>query len=294
MGPINIFRTIWQLRRHLAGHPLTKHNVTRSLLRFGRYQIAWRAARAPTIVNWVGGTRLIIGAGMRGVTGEAYLGVNEFSDVLFVGHLLRRGDLLLDVGANVGSYSILAAKVAGAHAIAVEPIPETVQQLEDHIRLNRVENLVEVAALGVSDRPGELWFTGAEDALNHVTEEPGPDAQRVTVTTIDALLGERKPTCIKIDVEQHELAVIEGAKRTLSEPSLHAVLLETGPKLRTESLRDTFSAHGLHPHRYDPFTRQLTKTAELGYHNTLFVRDTDFASARVRAAPPIHVGSRAI
>ncbi len=294
MNPANFIRTIWHLRRHLSLHPLTRDNVTRSLFRFGRYQIAWRAARAPTVLEWVGGTRLIVGAGMRGVTGEAYLGVNEFADVMFVAHLLRPGDLLVDVGANVGSYSVMAAKVTGADVIAVEPIPATVHQLEDHIRLNRVENLVEVEAVGVSEKPGELWFTAAEDALNHVTDAPDLNAMRIPVTTLDALVGDRTPTCIKIDVEQHELAVIAGAEKTLSLAGLRAVLIETGPAIRTEEFRRTFAKHGLHPHSYDPLNRKLTRTEELGYHNTLFVKDAAFVAARLREAPLVKAGARTI
>jgi FkbM family methyltransferase len=235
MSPLAALRTILDLRTHLSGHPLTGDQVARSLLRFVRYQTAWRLARAPTIIDWVGDIRLIVGQGMRGVTGEAYLGINEFADVLFCAHLLRPGDLFVDVGANVGSYSLVAARVAGAQVLAVEPIAATVRQLEDHLRLNRVEELVEIAETGVSDTVGELWFTSDADALNRVTDAPDSTALRVPVTTLDVLTQGRSPICVKIDVELHEPAVLRGAQRTLAEPGLQAVLLEVVPEHRTDA-----------------------------------------------------------
>lgn len=292
MNPRTILTTLSGLRRHFAGHPLTRDQVGRSMLRFARYQAAWRLAGAPTLIEWVGGIRLIVGPGMRGVTGEAYLGLNEFADMLFCAHLLRPGDLFVDVGANLGTYSLVAAKVAGAHAVAVEPIAATVLQLRDHLRLNDVDALVEVAAVGISDRPGELWFTNDADALNRVADANHPGAVRVPVTTLDALVGDREPFCIKIDVELHEAAVLAGARAVLARPSLQAVLIETAPENRNDAIRAAFNHAGMVAHAYDPHTRTLTRTDAFAPHNTLFVRDAAVVQARLRDATPVRVASR--
>lgn len=292
MSPRAILATVSGLRRHFAGHPLTHDQVGRSLLRFARYQLAWRLARAPTLIEWIGGVRLIVGPGMRGVTGEAYLGLNEFADMLFCAHLLRPGDLFVDVGANLGTYSLVAAKVAGANAIAIEPIAATVAQLRDHLRLNDVAALVEVASVGISDAAGELWFTNDADALNRVADAAHLGAIRVPVTTLDALVSERAPFCIKIDVELHESAVLAGARTVLAQPTLQAVLVETAPENRTEAIRAAFTQAGMVAHAYDPATRTLTRTDAFAPHNTLFVRDASIVQARLRDAAPVRVGTR--
>jgi len=286
--------TLLGLRKHLSGHALNRDNVARGLLRFASYQMAWRATGNPTVIDWVGGTRLIVGQGMRGVTGEAYMGVNEYTDVMFCAHFLRPGDLFVDCGANVGSYSVMAAKVTGAHAFAIEPILATIPQLEDHIHLNRVDDLVEICTTGVSDKSGELWFTGDADALNHVIDGPGGNAVRISVETLDTVIGARTPICLKIDVESHEPSVVAGAGETLSNPALQAVLIETAPDHRTPKMLAAFTDRGLHPHLYDPMTRQLTKSHGFHWHNTLFVRDADFVAERLRAAPGVKVGNRLI
>lgn len=291
---MGIFSTILGLRKHLSHHPLNEGKVLQGLSRFIRFQMAWRATGASTIINWVGGTRLIVGQGMRGVTGEVYMGVNEYQDVIFCSHLMRSGDLFVDCGANVGSYGVMVAKVTGANVLAIEPIIATIPQLEDHIRLNRVDDLIEIAAVGVSDKPGELWFTSAADALNHVVDTPDADSIRVAVEMLDTVIGDRLPICLKIDVESHELAVVAGAQQTLSRPSLQAVLIEIAPEHRTDILLATFAACGLYPHSYEPKTRTLIRTPGFHWHNTLFVRDTALVADRLRSAPSVQVGSLSI
>lgn len=291
---MGIFSTILGLRKHLSHHPLNEGKVLQGLSRFIRFQMAWRATGSSTIINWVGGTRLIVGQGMRGVTGEVYMGVNEYQDVIFCSHLMRSGDLFVDCGANVGSYGVMVAKVTGANVLAIEPIIATIPQLEDHIRLNRVDDLIEIAAVGVSDKPGELWFTSAADALNHVVDTPDADSIRVAVEMLDTVIGDRLPICLKIDVESHELAVVAGAQQTLSRPSLQAVLIEIAPEHRTDILLATFAACGLYPHSYEPKTRTLIRTPGFHWHNTLFVRDTALVADRLRSAPSVQVGNLSI
>lgn len=294
MNPVTVAKTLLDLRKHLSLHPLTRNSVSRSMLRFVRYQLAWRATGAPTLVDWVGGTRLIVGAGMRGVTGEVYLGVNEFEDVLLVAHLLRPGDLFVDVGANVGSYTLIAAKVGGANTVTIEPIPATVEQLIDHLRLNRIEERVEIVSCGVSAEPGELWFTSGEDALNRVTATPDARSMRVPVRTLDDVLSGKAPLCLKIDVEEHESAVVAGAQLVLANPALKVVLIETGVANRNEAFLKSFTDHGFAPHRYDPATRELKLTGTIAGHNTLFVRDPAFVQARLRDAAKVKVGEQMI
>lgn len=68
-------------------------------MRIARDQVAWRATGSPTMINWVAGTRLVAGQGMRGVTDEVYVGGNEYAKVLFCARFLRSGDLFDDCGS---------------------------------------------------------------------------------------------------------------------------------------------------------------------------------------------------
>ena len=89
----------------------------------------------------------------------------------FTVHLLRDSDLFVDVGANVGTYSVLASGVSGAKTIALEPVPSTFDKLVDHINLNRINGLVDARQIGVSSSPGRLSFTADKGATNTVVAD---------------------------------------------------------------------------------------------------------------------------
>src|SRR6185295_2090869 len=92
--------------------------------RFLAWQISSRLL-PEVVVPWVHGLRLGARRGMTGATGNIYAGLHEFHDMMLLLHFLRPGDIFLDMGANIGSYSLLAAGVAGATAHAFEPDPQT-------------------------------------------------------------------------------------------------------------------------------------------------------------------------
>jgi len=111
-----------------------------------RWQIASHI-QDEVIVHWIGGTRLAARRGMTGLTGNIYAGLHEFADMAFVLHFLRPCDLFVDVGANVGSYTILASGVVRCHTVAFEPDPLTAAALERNINLNQIADLVECESL---------------------------------------------------------------------------------------------------------------------------------------------------
>ncbi len=134
-----------------------------------------------------------------------------------------------------------------------------------------------------------LRFTSGLDTVNHVLV-PGEEAAGVDVpvTTLDELVGADVPALTKIDVEGYESAVLEGAQRTLADPRLLAVIMETNGSgerygVRDEQLVASMRDHGFRMCSYDPFARLLTVT-ERTAGNTIFVRDLDAMNKRVTAA----------
>ena len=64
---------------------------------------------------------------------NVYWGVAEYPDMIFLAHCLKKDNLFIDCGANVGTYSIIASRVVGANTIAFEPSPKTVIKLKQKI-----------------------------------------------------------------------------------------------------------------------------------------------------------------
>lgn len=143
---------------------------------------------------------------------------------------------------------------------------------------------------GLGDSVGKLRFTSDQDTTNHVLAE-GEDANFVSVqvSTLDELCGERIPAMIKVDVEGFEHAVVAGGKRTLEDPDLQTVIMETNSSgLRygweDAQLVQTMRDLGFSTCSYDPLRRRL-EAAPAGADNSLFVRDIAAMQARLAGAP---------
>lgn len=139
--------------------------------------------------------------------------------------LAQKGGVVLDVGANVGVYSMLCARWAGpeGRVFAFEPAPATLVLLRDHLQMNGLTERVEVVPQAASDEVGEAVFYthdfSGENSLSAGFAERVPEAAtvRVPMTTLDAFCQahEIAPTLIKIDVEGYELQVLRGARETI-------------------------------------------------------------------------------
>src|SRR5262245_46360157 len=149
-------------------HPLSRGRKFANLSRFVCWQIGSRLARGPIVTQFANSAQLLAVPGMAGATGNVYVGLHEFVDMSFVLHFLRPNDLFVDVGANVGSYTILASAAVGANCISFEPSLEACEWLCKNINLNHVASLVEVKQQAVGSVVGVLDLTTDQGPANHI------------------------------------------------------------------------------------------------------------------------------
>lgn len=282
----------------IVRHPLNRHRPIAALGRFFAWQLGTRLLGAPVAVPFIGPTRLLVRRGMVGATGNVYYGLQEFEDMAFVVHALRPGDLFVDVGANVGSYTILAAGVCGAHCVALEPVPATFGSLLDNVRLNDLVSRVVCRNVAAGSAAGTLAFTADLDTLNHAMaqNESSQNVLQVPVLTLDGILRDTPPTLIKIDVEGFETRVIEGAEQTLRSPNLMAVLMELNGSgnrygLDETALHERMLSLGFTAAAYDPDARVLSKRQLNGKRegNILYIRRWSDIEERLTTAPRVQV-----
>ena len=190
-------------------HPIAKRTPIRTLARVAAWQIVSRV-QGKIKTDWLDGTRLIASRGMTGLTGNIYYGLHEFHEMASVLHILRNGDVFVDVGANAGAYTVLASGVAGAHTEAIEPGRAALAALKANITTNALDRQVTVHECAVAAVPGEAAFTEGAGTMNRLTET---GTRRVPVMALDGL--SRIPTMIKIDVEGGEMAAFYGAQKIL-------------------------------------------------------------------------------
>lgn len=287
-----------QTLRFILGHPLNQERKTEALLRYVRWQIGSRILPGPVAVPFVDQIRLLVAPGMTGATGNLYCGLHEFEDMAFTLRFLRPGDLFVDIGANVGSYSLLAA-AAGARSIAFEPVPSTFKALTDNIRLNGLSDQIDARQIAIGARRETLIFTSDEDTMNHVagSNEEGKATVQVDVQTLDEALGDQHPILLKIDVEGFESNVLEGGHSTLESTRLLAVILELNGSGRRYGFEDAdvhgaMLRFGFAPYQYHPTIRKIESLQgpNLERGNTLYLRDREFVVRRLEGAPRFQVG----
>lgn len=276
-----MIKTAW----YIWNHPLASRNRITAFGRYFRWQIGSRILGHPVLMPFISGTHLVVEPGMTGATGNIYCGLHEFADMAFMLHFLRPGNFLVDVGANVGTYSVLAAGVVGANVLALEPLPQTFSKLLRNIRENSLNDQVVAKCCAAGASKDRLLFTADLDTMNRlVTAEADYSGSTVTVSVVplDDLLVDQHPVMWKIDVEGFEPAVLAGARCSLADEALLAVLLE-GDQPEVVS---TMIADGFIRAAYEPFSRTLRTAAQKdeSSSNALWVRARHFETVRQRCA----------
>lgn len=201
----------------------------------------------------------------------------------------------MDVGANIGSYTILASGLCRARTLAIEPVAKTADALEANIELNGLGGLVRVARCAVGETSGTVQLSHSLDCMNHVlTEGEQVDAVEVPSFRLDELLDGEQPALLKVDVEGYEYAMLRGAQDTLSHPGLLAVIVELNGSGQRYGHADyevfeLLGEHGFERFTYDPFQRLISGDAarESSTDNTLFVRDAGSVRERLSSAPQV-------
>lgn len=288
--------SIVQVLKFIVSHPLSKKRPIHSVTRFIKWQISSRLMPHPIIYSFVGDTKLIMWRGLTGATGNLYTGLHEFADMAFLLHLLREDDLFADIGANVGSYTVLASGYNKATTISFEPIPKTFEILRNNVAINHIEDRVTSLNIGVGSKPGILRFTSELDTVNHVVlqSENVSGLLEVKVNTLDNVLDSKTPILLKIDVEGFETEVLNGAGNTLSNPGLKAIIIELNSSgnrygFDDDKIHDLLCSHGFEPYEYYPFERKLQKAKQRTTANIIYIRDFGFVNERISNSPKVSI-----
>ena len=114
---------LFEVLKKTWNHPFNKNEPILGIWRFVRWQINNLLNPNPIVYQLTGNSKLIVQKGMKGATGNIYTGLLEFSDMLFVLHCLRQEDHFVDIGANIGVYTVLASAEIGATTLSIEPVP---------------------------------------------------------------------------------------------------------------------------------------------------------------------------
>jgi FkbM family methyltransferase len=153
-------------------------------------------------------------------------GTFEISETRLVQAFLRSGMTFLDVGAHIGYYTLIAARLVGdaGRVHSFEPGAKTRAHLEANVARNGLQN-VEIHAQALAEQTGEVGFYPSSLASNQgISSIVAPGDGRAAPSTVPSLslddfvarIGGRRVDLLKMDIEGAELQVIRGAQRLLS------------------------------------------------------------------------------
>jgi len=133
---------LFRVLLRLLNHPIGKRNKWKTFTRFVKWQINSRINPYPIVYPFTDKSVLVIERGMTGATGNFYCGLQEFDDMAFLIHVLKENDLVGDIGANIGSYTVLSSAHCGARTIFFEPVPISYKRLMRNVQANAIQDKV--------------------------------------------------------------------------------------------------------------------------------------------------------
>jgi FkbM family methyltransferase len=286
---------LYKVIKFIFNHPFNSNNRISSVLRFFKWQLNTKLNPYPIVYPFTENSKLLIWKSLNGATGNLYCGLMEYYDMGFLLHFLRSTDLFIDVGANIGAYTVLASGEIGANTISIEPIPSTYKILTDNILINRIQDKVQALNIGLGNVKGKINFTKSMDTVNHVATDNDIDTIEVEVDLLDSVTN-IIPALIKIDVEGFETEVLNGADKILNNKDLKAIIIElngSGSRYGYDEnkIHDKLLALQFKPYYYNPKTRVLTEVSGCvnSDGNALYIRDKKFVIDRVTSSRKIKI-----
>jgi FkbM family methyltransferase len=158
----------------------------------------------------------------------------------------RPGDVVLDLGTNIGMFSLYALHHGVKFVHCVEPCPDSVSRIEKHMREWGFSDRVNIIAAGVAERSGEAFIPAASDVANTVQTQANIGTVPVKLLDVAALLDslQPRPTYIKCDIESNEVPVI---RRLITSPALasvHTITMEVDVASEEKELEELLQKAG--------------------------------------------------
>jgi FkbM family methyltransferase len=289
------------IRQILYG-PYKRSQKVSYLSRFCKWQFICKILGKALVFKFTTNSKLMLINGFNALSGNYYFGISDPDVMPFVLHLLRTGDLFVDVGANGGAYTVLASAEKKAHTISIEAATDIFEGLLKNIEVNQIQNLVEALNVAVSDKEGMVPFTSADHATNRILYETRDDIVQIKATTLDNILNSRVPVLMKLDIEGHEHNALLGATNTLASLNCKALVIEfsnTGEyygygNIATHQL---LTGYGFKPYKYNYQKKQLIAFDPLATHfefNMIYIKDEDFVNDRLKTAEHVLMSGQLI
>ena len=211
---IKTLRYIWQ-------HPNSRQQKITAIFKFFSWQINKRLTKNNQPIQLLPNIKLHGYPDSAATSAVYYCGLYDYNEMNFLLRYLRAEDSVLDIGANIGVYTLLAASIIKTGTIhSFEVLPKNYQRLIKNIQLNQFKQ-IKTYNIAISDQAGEINLNLQEgDSMPFITEHPSDQTINVPANTLDNLLDTQQLnnlTLAKIDIEGAELLAFKGAVSLFSQ-----------------------------------------------------------------------------
>ncbi|HUR17533.1 MAG TPA: FkbM family methyltransferase [Acidimicrobiales bacterium] len=263
-------------------HPENRRRRWRAITRYVVWQVWERAVRRPWMLEIMPNRRILCHPHSPIAAAVLYYRLPDPMEMRFLLDYLTEGDSFVDVGANVGVYTLLASSVAGVRVVAIEPSTSSYERLRENVDLNDLSDSVVTLKAAVGRQPGEARLSTAYGPMNAIVDGSAM-GETVDVTTVDQVLADHtrtKVAVMKVDVEGAELDVLAGAEACIVRDRPALIIEANDP----ERLAAFASDAGYTCVLYDTASRVFTPVPipSCTGGNVLLLADLDEAVERLR------------
>lgn len=157
-------------------------------------------------------------------------GIREPRHTDLIKDIVKPGDIVFDIGANIGYYALLESRLVGPNGkiYAIEPVPTNVELLKNNIKLNNFNN-IEVFQLAISDKDGEnqIYLSEKSNWCSMINNSEKTGSIPVKTAKLDTFVrGKKFPDLVRMDVEGYEIEIINGMDEMLSASNPLKVIIE--------------------------------------------------------------------
>lgn len=279
--------SIYNTLSFIWNHPLNSNQKIKSILFFFWWQIYSSFPPYYFIFTYGEKSRLIVKKGMTGATGNIYTKLQDFNEMMFLLHFLDDRMCFIDIGSNIGSYSVLAAAETGSKVYSFEPSKKAFENQKKNIDINGIQNKVKLFNYGLSSKEEVVSFTKELDTINRVSlENTKVSSETLKFYSFDSIIELNTNSLVKIDVEGYESKVLLGMKKALKSKFLKAIIIELNGLSEKYGFSDIeihklLTKNNFLPYAYNPYERNLSKTNIGSSDNIIYIKDFKYIIDKV-------------
>ena len=255
--------------RYIWFHPNNRQKQFLSLSKFFGWQLYKRITHRHLDIQLLQNVKLRCYPDSQSASAAIYCGIYDYDEMNFLLRYLREEDSFLDIGANIGIYTLLAAsKIKSGTIYSFEALPTNYQRLEENIKLNNLTQ-VKPFSMAIADSVGSVTISNntKSDSTAFITTnttDTTAESLQISSSTLENLLQNENLnhlTLAKMDIEGAEILALKGATSLLKQQRPHVWILEllngVNHGYRKQDIAKLLQDYGYGLYHYNADTNQL-------------------------------------